>query len=128
MEIEGKQVFTELSELVAPAHTALLLIDMQRDFVEPDGFFGSLGIDLTMYDETRPRPAALLAAARRHGVLVVHVQKHALPNRMSDSPAQIRFNMRMHSSARHDGPPLRYTVPGTPGRDFIEELTPLPGA
>ncbi|MCW2935528.1 MAG: hypothetical protein JWM19_6490, partial [Actinomycetia bacterium] len=34
MEIEGKQVFTELSELVAPAHTALLLIDMQCDFVE----------------------------------------------------------------------------------------------
>jgi nicotinamidase-related amidase len=127
MEIEGKQVFTELSELVAPAHTALLLIDMQRDFVEPDGFFGSLGIDLTMYDETRPRLAALLGAARRHGVLVVHVQNTALPNRMSDSPAQIRFNLRMHESARSDGPPLRYTVPGTPGHDFVEELTPLPG-
>jgi len=127
MEIEGKQVFTELSELVAPAHTALLLIDMQRDFVEPDGFFGSLGIDLTMYDETRPRLAALLGAARRHGVLVVHVQNTALPNRMSDSPAQIRFNLRMHESARHGGPPLRYTVRGTPGHDFVEELTPLPG-
>ncbi|HEY2067100.1 MAG TPA: isochorismatase family cysteine hydrolase, partial [Gemmatimonadaceae bacterium] len=126
-EIEGKQVFTELSELVAPAHTALLLIDMQRDFVEPDGFFGSLGIDLTMYDETRPRLAALLGAARRHGVLVVHVQNTALPNRMSDSPAQIRFNLRMHESARRGGPPLRYTVPGMPGHDFVDELTPLPG-
>ena len=38
---------------------------MQRDFVEPDGLFGRLGIDLSMYDETRPRLAALLAAARR---------------------------------------------------------------
>ena len=127
IQIEGKQVFTELSELVAPAHTALLLIDMQRDFVEPDGFFGNLGIDLTMYDETRPRLAALLGAARRHGVLVVHVQNTALPNRMSDSPAQIRFNLRMHESARHGGPPLRYTVRGTPGHDFVEDLTPLPG-
>jgi nicotinamidase-related amidase len=127
MEIEGKQVFTELSELVAPAHTALLLIDMQRDFIEQDGFYGSLGIDLTMYDETRPRLAALLGAARRHGVLVGHVQNTAFPNRMSDSPAQIRFNLRMHESARRDGPPLRYTVPGTPGHEFIEELTPLPG-
>ena len=127
MEIEGKQVFTELSELVAPAHTALLLIDMQRDFVEPDGFFGSLGIDLTMYKETRPRLAALLEAARRHGVLIVHVQNTALPNRMSDSPAQIRFNLRMHESARRGGPPLRYTVPGTPGHEFIGELAPLPG-
>jgi nicotinamidase-related amidase len=127
MEIEGKQVFTELSELVAPAHTALLLIDMQRDFVEPDGLFGSLGIDLTMYGETRPRLAALLGAARRHSVLVVHVQNTALPNRLSDSPAQIRFNLRMHEGARRGGPPLQYTVPGTPGHDFTDELTPLPG-
>jgi nicotinamidase-related amidase len=127
IQIEGKQVFTELSELVTPAHTALLLIDMQRDFVEPDGFFGSLGIDLAMYDETRPRLAALLGAARRHGVLVVHVQNTALPNRMSDSPAQIRFNLRMHESARRGGPPLRYTLSGTPGHDFVDELTPLPG-
>jgi nicotinamidase-related amidase len=127
MEIEGKQVFTELSELVAPAHTALLLIDMQRDFVGSDGFFGSLGIDLTMYDETRPRLAALLEVARRHGVLVIHVQNTALPDRMSDSPAQIRFNMRMHESARRDGPPLRYTVPGTSGHEFVTELAPLPG-
>jgi nicotinamidase-related amidase len=126
MEIEGKQVFTELSELVAPAHTALLLIDMQRDFVEPDGHFGILGIDLTMYDETRPRLAALLSEARRRDVLVVHVQNTALPNRMSDSPAQIRFNLRMHESARRGGPPLRYTVPGTPGHEFVGELAPLP--
>jgi nicotinamidase-related amidase len=126
IEIEGKQVFTELSELVAPAHTALLLIDMQRDFIEQDGFYGRLGIDLSMYDETRRPLAALLGAARRHGVLVVHVQNTALPNRMSDSPAQIRFNLRMHESARRGGPPLRYTVPGTPGHDFVPELTPLP--
>lgn len=126
MEIEGKQVFTELSELVAPAHTALLLIDMQRDFIERDGYFGSLGIDLTMYDQTRPQLAALLGTARRQGVLVVHVQNTTLPNRMSDSPAQIRFNLRMHESARRGGPPLRYTVPGTPGHDFVGELTPLP--
>jgi nicotinamidase-related amidase len=127
IEVEGKQVFTELCELVAPTHTALLLIDMQRDFVERDGSFGRLGIDLAMYDETRPRLAALLEVARRRGVLVVHVQNTALPNRMSDSPAQIRFNLRMHESARRGGSPLRYTVPGTPGHEFIEELTPLPG-
>ncbi|MDT4903665.1 MAG: biuret amidohydrolase [Pseudonocardiales bacterium] len=125
IDIDGKQVFTELFELVAPTHTALLIIDMQRDFVDPDGYFGSLGIDLTMYDETRPRLAALLAAARRHGVLVIHVQNTALPNRMSDSPPQIRFNLRMHERARRGAAPLRYTIPGTPGHEFIEELTPL---
>lgn len=127
MEIEGKQVCTELAELVAPARTALLLVDMQRDFVEPDGLFGSLGIDLAMYDRTRPRLAALLGAARRHGVLVVHVQNTALPGRLSDSPAQLRFNLRMHAGARGGAPPLRYTVPGTRGHEFVGELAPAPG-
>jgi nicotinamidase-related amidase len=125
IRIEGKEVFTDLEELVDPVHTALLLIDMQHDFVEPDGLFGRLGIDLSMYEATRPRLAALLAAAREGGVLVVHVQNTALPGRRSDSPAQIRFNMRMHELARRDGPPLQYTVPGTPGHAFVPELAPV---
>jgi nicotinamidase-related amidase len=124
--VEGKEVFTELDELVDPRHTALLLIDMQHDFVDPEGLFGSMGLDLSMYDATRPRLATLLAAARERGVLVVHVQNTALPNRRSDSPAQIRFNLRMHEVARREGSPLRYTVPGTPGHEFVPELAPLP--
>jgi nicotinamidase-related amidase len=127
INIDGKDVFGELAELVDPVHTALLLIDMQRDFVDPEGLFGTLGIDLSMYDETRPRLSALLTEARRGGVLVVHVQNTALPDRMSDSPVQIRFNLRMHEKARWNGSPLRYTVPGTPGHEFAEELVPLPG-
>jgi nicotinamidase-related amidase len=127
IRVEGKEVFTDLTELVDPAHTALVLIDMQHDFVDPDGLFGSLGIDLSMYEHTRPRLAALLAVAREHGVLVVHVQNTTLPGRISDSPAQIRFNLRMHEQARKDGPPLRYTLPGTAGHDFVAEFRPQPG-
>jgi nicotinamidase-related amidase len=127
IEIEGKRVCTELAELVDPARTALVLVDMQRDFVEPGGLFAVLGIDLTMYERTRPRLAELLGAARRHGVLVIHVQNTALPDRLSDSPAQLRFNLRMHQAARREGPPLRYTVPGTPGHEFVPELSPQPG-
>jgi nicotinamidase-related amidase len=123
---EGKTVFTELHELADPRHAALLLVDMQRDFVAADGVFASLGIDLSMYERMRPKLALLLAAARRHGVLVVHVQNTALPGRMSDSPAQIRFNLRMHERARAGGPPLRYTIPGTPGHEFVPDLAPLP--
>ena len=44
IEIAGKQVFTELSEIVDPAHTALLVVDMQRDFCSADGLFGRLSI------------------------------------------------------------------------------------
>jgi nicotinamidase-related amidase len=122
--VEGKEVFTELTELVDPRHTALLLIDMQRDFVDDDGVFGQLGVDLSMYRDSRPRLAKLLADARRAPALVIHVQNTALPDRMSDSPAQIRFNLRMHAGQRRGDAPLRYSVAGTPGHDFVKELTP----
>jgi nicotinamidase-related amidase len=124
--IEGKQVFTELTELADPAHTALIMVDMQCDFIEPDGVFGALGIDLSMYTASRPRLAALLDAARRSGTMVIHLQNTALPGRMGDSPSYIRFNLRMHQGARRDGPPLRYSVPGTPGHEFAPDFTPLP--
>jgi len=127
IEVDGKQIWTELSELVAPKHTALVIVDMQHDFVEQDGLFASLGIDLTMYEQTRPRLAQLLAAARAHGVLVVHLQNTALPGGLSDSPPQVRFNLRMHEVARHDEEPLRYTVSGTKGHDFIPDLAPTDG-
>jgi nicotinamidase-related amidase len=122
--IEGKIVFTELAELVDPTHTALIVVDMQRDFIEPDGLFGKLGIDLSMYAESRPKLAALLAAARQSGSLIVHLQNTALPRRIADSPSYIRFNLRMHQAARREGPPLRYTLPGTPGHEFAPEFTP----
>jgi nicotinamidase-related amidase len=125
INIEGKNVFTELAELVDPVHTALIMVDMQCDFIEPDGLFGLLGIDLSMYAESRPRLAALLAAARRSGTRVIHVQNTALPGRLSDSPSYIRFNLRMHQAARRDGPPLRYSLPGTKGHEFAPEFTPL---
>jgi nicotinamidase-related amidase len=125
--IDGNHVYTELAELVDPTHTALILVDMQRDFIEPSGLFGELGIDLSMYERTRPRLSELLAAARSSDALVVHLQNTALPGRMSDSPAQIRFNLRMHEEARNDGPPLQYTVPGTRGHEFVDEFAPLAG-
>ena len=106
ISVDGKIVLTDLEELVDPDRCALVIVDMQHDFVEPEGLFGTLGIDLSMYADMRPRLAALLAAARAAGVLVIHLQNTALPDRRSDSPAQIRFNMRMHADARRDAPPL----------------------
>lgn len=122
--VEGKMVYTELEELVDPSHTALVLIDMQCDFVEKEGVFGRLGVDLSMYEKSRAQLESLLADAREADVLVVHVQNTALPNRLSDSPSQIRFNLRMHEGARSEDDPLRYTVPGTRGHAFVPDLAP----
>lgn len=124
--INGKAVFGELGEVVHPGHTALVIIDMQRDFIEPDGVFGRMGVNLGMYPAMRLRLAGLLRDARATGLLVVHVQMSTLPGGMSDSPAQIRFNLRMHERLRAGGPPLVYTVEGTSGHDFVSGLQPLP--
>jgi nicotinamidase-related amidase len=73
IRFEGKDVLTELRELASPRRAALLLVDMQQDFVAADGAFASLGIDVSMYAEMRPRgkrrpacwPTSRPAAARR---------------------------------------------------------------
>src|ERR671915_170148 len=60
IEIEGKQVFTELEELVDPRHTALLVVDMQRDFCVPGWAFDRLGVDISMYPSLIPRLARMI--------------------------------------------------------------------
>jgi nicotinamidase-related amidase len=100
--VDGKAVYTELAELVDPAHTALLLVDMQRDFIDPSGLFGELE-STSPCTTSRDPDCQVLAEARQSGALVIHIRNTALPDRMSDSPAQIRFNMRMHEIARADG-------------------------
>jgi nicotinamidase-related amidase len=126
IEVAGKQVLTELDELVDPSRAALVIIDMQRDFVEPGFAFDRLGVDMSMYPPVRPRIAALLAAARIAGVLVVHVQMTTLPGGMSESPAQLRFNLRLQRQSSITGP-FRYTQQGDAGREFVPELTPRDG-
>jgi nicotinamidase-related amidase len=98
---------------------------MQRDFVEEGFAFDRLGVDMTMYPPVRARIATMLAEARAAGVLVVHVQMTTLPGGLSESPAQLRFNLRLHGQS-HTGP-LRYTQQGDPGREFVDELAPRVG-
>lgn len=125
IEVDGKQVYTELSELVDPAHTALLVVDVQRDFCLPGGAFDCLGVDLSMYAPLIPRLARLIDGARAAGVLVVYVQMTTLEDSRMESPAQIRFNMRLH--AGHAAEPLRYAVDGSPGQEIVPEIAPRAG-
>ena len=127
IEVGGKQVLTELDELVDPSRAALVIIDMQRDFVEPGFAFDRLGVDMSMYPSVRPRIAALLEAARAAGALVVHVQMTTLPGGMSESPAQLRFSLRLQRQDSITSGRFRYTEQGDPGRDFVDELAPRDG-
>lgn len=127
IEIEGKQVFTTLDELVDPAHTALLVVDMQRDFCLPGGAFDELGVDISMYPPMIPRLARLVDGARTAGVTVIYIQMTVLPDRRSESPAQIRFNLRLHQGQDGDLEPLAYTPDGSVGQEIIPELAPEDG-
>lgn len=121
IEIEGKQVLTELEELVEPSNTALVVVDMQHDFCSPGGAFDRLGVDISMYPPMVPRLARLVAGARHAGVTVVWILMTTLPGRRAESPAYIRFNMRMQAAAL--GAAITYTEDGAPGQRLIEPFT-----
>ena len=120
-------MFTELEELVDPRHTALLVVDMQRDFCVPGWAFDRLGVDISMYPSMIPRLARLIDGARAAEVPIVYVQMTVLPNRASESPAQIRFNLRLHLASHGDLEPLQYAADGSEGQAIVDELAPEPG-
>ena len=127
LEVDGRQVYTTLDELIEPAHTALVVVDMQRDFCLPGGAFDQQGMDISMYPDMIPRLARLLRAAREVGTTVIFIQMTVLAGRRSESPAQIRFNMRMHLQDRGPLKPLWYTIDGSQGQEIIPELAPAEG-
>jgi nicotinamidase-related amidase len=124
-EIDGKRVYTELTELVEPSHTALVVIDMQKDFCSREGSFAKQGLDLSPYESMVPRLARLLEAARSSDVTVIHLQMTSLPGHRIESPAQIRFNMLQRPVGGSKPVSLTYTVAGTEGHQIIPELSPL---
>jgi nicotinamidase-related amidase len=105
---------------------ALLVIDMQRDFLLPGGFGESLGNDVSLLQRVVPPLAGLLAAARDAGLLVVHTREGHLPDLSDCPPAKLR---RGAPSKRigDPGPYGRILVRGEFGHDIVDELAPLPG-
>jgi nicotinamidase-related amidase len=109
-----------------PAHTALVVIDMQRDFIEDGGFGAALGNDVRPLRAIVPTVAALLAWARGHGLLVVHTREGHRPDLSDCPPAKIRrggVSLRIGSV----GPMGRILVDGEPGNDIVPELVPVDG-
>lgn len=106
--------------------TALVIIDMQRDFLEPGGFGESLGNDVSLLAKAVPPAKAVLEAARRAGMLVIHTREGHRPDLSDAPPAKVdRGSPTTRIGA--PGPMGRILIRGEPGQDIIPELYPIAG-
>jgi nicotinamidase-related amidase len=107
-------------------HAALLIIDMQRDFLEPGGFGTALGNDVSRLKAAVEPCRDVLAAFRRHGALVIHTREGHRPD-LSDAPPHKVERGEPHLRIGAAGPMGRILVRGEPGHDIIPELYPISG-
>jgi nicotinamidase-related amidase len=109
-----------------PARTAFVMIDFQRDFMEPGGFGETLGNDVSLLGKAVKPAKALIDAARRLKMLVVHTREGHRPDMADAPPAKVE---RGTPSARigAPGPMGRILIRGEAGHDIIPELAPAEG-
>lgn len=123
IEMYGRQVPTELTEIATPEATALIVIDMQNDLCSRDGVFAAQGADMSGYTRIIPRITRLIAEARSSGVLVIFVKATTRTDHVTQSLPQLFFELRMQHSYPnpHDGP-FVFCIAGTWGHGVLPEL------
>ena len=105
--------------------TALVIIDMQRDFVLPGGFGEALGNDTSLLLAAVAPTQRVLATARDKGMLVIHTREGHRPDLTDCPPAKLTRGGKTFIGT--DGPMGRILVRGEPGHDIIPQLAPRPG-
>ena len=111
---------------IDPRKSAVVMIDMQRDFLEPGGFGETLGNNVSLLSAAIPPSKALLAGARRAGMLVIHTREGHRPDLADAPPAKVE---RGEPSKRigDAGPMGRILIRGERGHDIVPELAPIAG-
>ncbi|MFN7276249.1 MAG: cysteine hydrolase family protein [Betaproteobacteria bacterium] len=109
-----------------PASTALLVIDMQRDFIEPGGFGAALGNDVSRLGGIVPTVRRLLEVCRAAGLSIIHTREAHRPD-LADCPPAKRNRGAPSLRIGDTGPMGRILVAGEPGAAIIDAVAPLPG-
>jgi nicotinamidase-related amidase len=112
-------------DLIA-AQAGLVIIDMQRDFLEPGGFGAALGNDVSLLRRAIAPTQRLLEAARVASLTVIHTREGHRPD-LADLPPAKKARGRLPNGIGDPGPMGRILVRGEPGHDIIPELYPAPG-
>jgi len=107
--------------------TALIVIDMQRDFCAPGGYAARAGLDIARLAAPIAAIQRLLGAARRAGLLVVHTREGHRGDLSDCAPAKLLRSAAAGAAIGSPGPLGRLLVRGEAGHDFIAELRPAPG-
>lgn len=109
-----------------PSQVALVVIDMQRDFIEPDGFGASLGNDVSLLGAIVPTVRRLMDGFRAAGLPVIHTRECHRPD-LSDCPPAKRLRGKPALRIGDEGPMGRVLIAGSSGAEIVEPLAPLPG-
>jgi biuret amidohydrolase len=109
-----------------PGHAALVVIDMQRDFIEPGGFGAVLGNDVSSLTAAIAPVARLMALFRAKGWPVIHTRESHLPD-LSDCPPAKRRRGGPGLRIGDEGPMGRILVRGQPGNAIVPECAPVAG-
>ncbi len=110
----------------SPGDVALVVVDMQRDFLEPGGFGESLGNDVSQLSGVTRRLQRVLTEARAAGLSVVHTREGHLPD-LSDCPPSKLRRGRPSCRIGDPGPNGRILIRGERGHDIVDELAPIAG-
>jgi nicotinamidase-related amidase len=107
--------------------TALLVIDMQRDFLLPEGYAAKAGLDIAPLRAAIAPVAAVLRAARAAGLVIVHTREGHVADLSDCPPYKLERSRRAGAEIGSKGPLGRLLVRGEFGHDFVDELQPVAG-
>jgi nicotinamidase-related amidase len=124
IQLFGKDICDTIEELVRPEHTAIIVVDVQNDYVSPEGVDAQRDRPLLNRDATIENLRCLLEEGRGHGVLPIYIQNTLLPGRTSDSPARLRSQMRFWNVQDDPDALPQSVIDGSWGQQVIPEIEP----
>ena len=113
--------------MLRPHQTVLLVIDMQRDFLDPRGYAAMAGVDVSRLRQTIAPVQALLAAARGTGIRVIFTREGHRPDLSDCPPAKLARSRAAGAEIGSIGPLGRLLVRGECGHDLIDDIVPVAG-